>query len=66
MKKRLHEEILKQQAALQKFQKVREKFKIEQTISKSSKAAGAYLGDKSIPSKSNFEPEQKGAYIYKL
>ena len=66
MKKRLHEEILKQQAALQKFQKVREKLKIEQAISKSSQAAGPYLGNKSAPSKSIIEPEQKNALIYKL
>jgi chromosome segregation ATPase len=66
MKKRLHEEILKQQSALQKFQKVREKLKIEQAISKSSQAAGPYLGNKSAPSKGIIEPEQKNALIYKL
>ena len=66
MKKRLHEEILKQQAALQKFQKVREKMKIEQTISKNSQAAGPYMGDKSAPSKGSIGPEQKNAHIYKL
>jgi chromosome segregation ATPase len=66
MKKRLHEEILKQQAALQKFQKVREKMKIEQTISKNSQSAGPYMGDKSAPSKGSIGPEQKNAHIYKL
>ena len=66
MKKRLHEEILKQQAALQKFQKVREKLKIEQAVSKNSQVAGPYSENKSTSSKSGAEPEQKNAQIYKL
>jgi chromosome segregation ATPase len=65
MKKRLHEEILKQQAALQKFQKVREKLKVEQTMLKGSQA-GPYSGDKPAPSKASIEPGQKNAQIYKL
>jgi chromosome segregation ATPase len=69
MKKRLHEEILKQQAALQKFQKVREKLKIEQAVSKNSQpaqTAGPYSSDKSAPAKNNVETGQKNAQIYKL
>jgi chromosome segregation ATPase len=66
MKKRLHEEILKQQAALQKFHNVREKLKIEHTLSKNPQTAGPYAGDKTALSKSSIGPEQKNALIYKL
>lgn len=66
MKKRLHDEILKQQAALQKFQKVREKLKIEQAASKGSLAGGPYPGEKSPLSKNSAEQVQKNAQIYKL
>ncbi|MDR3627793.1 MAG: hypothetical protein P4L45_13210 [Ignavibacteriaceae bacterium] len=66
MKKRLHDEILKQQAALQKFQKVREKLKIEQAASKGSLAAGPYPGEKQASSKNSNEQGQKNALIYKL
>jgi chromosome segregation ATPase len=66
MKKRLHDEILKQQAALQKFQKVREKLKIEQAVSKGSLAAGPYPGEKPPLSKNSADQVQKNAQIYKL
>jgi chromosome segregation ATPase len=44
MKKRLNEEIQKQQAALQKFQKIREKLKIERVIAKNT-SGGPYPGE---------------------
>jgi chromosome segregation ATPase len=66
MKKRLHDEILKQQSALQKFQKIREKLKVEQAMLKGSQAPGPYMGEKSPSTRANSDPDQKNAQIYKL
>ncbi|MHB8578678.1 MAG: hypothetical protein ACYDA4_02315 [Ignavibacteriaceae bacterium] len=47
MKKRLYEEILKQQSILQKYQKVREKLKVEQSLESNKKIGGPYQGEES-------------------
>jgi len=68
MKKRLNEEILKQQEILQKYQKLREKLRIEQTItSKNKTAGGPYMGDKSnVSQNTNKDNQSKNPQIYKL
>ncbi len=74
LKKRLHEEILKQQAMLQKFQKIREKLKIEQALLKGKQAGfdsrqigGPYMGSGSEAAPKNTgDINQKSAQIYKL
>lgn len=67
LKKRLHEEILKQQAMLQKFQKIREKLKIEQALTKNKQIGGPYMGgDAEAAPKNAGDVGQKNAQIYKL
>lgn len=67
LKKRLHEEILKQQAMLQKFQKIREKLKIEQALTKNKQVGGPYMGsDAEAAPKNAGDVAQKNAQIYKL
>ncbi len=67
MKKRLHEEILKQQAALQKYQKLREKLKIEQALVKDKQIGGPYKGGESeLNTKGKNDDPQRNAQIYKL
>jgi len=68
MKKRLRDEILKQQTTLQKFQKIREKIKLEQAISKNKQVGGPYQGNdiNDIQPKSIGDSSQKGAQIFKL
>ncbi len=67
MKKRLNEEIIKQQITLQKFQKIREKLKIEQAIAKNRNAGGPYIGDKSGQENvKGKEGSAKNPQIYKL
>ncbi len=66
MKKRLRDEILRQQATLQKFQKIREKIKLEQTVSKNKQIGGPYQGsDNDIKPKSLDDSSQKGPRLYK-
>ncbi|MHB1686461.1 MAG: coiled-coil domain-containing protein [Ignavibacteriaceae bacterium] len=65
MKKRLYEEILKQQSALQKYQKIREKLKIEQAIEKNKKIGGPYQGEESKMAEAK-GIDQKNAQIFKL
>ena len=66
MKKRLRDEILKQQSTLQKFQKIREKIKVEQAVSKSMQVGGPYQGnDNEIKPKSLDDDSQKGPRLFK-
>ena len=67
MKKKLQEDILKQQTTLQKFQKIREKLKIEQAIAKNKKVGGPYMGE-SDASKPPNGPSNgvKNTQIFKL
>ena len=67
LKKRLHEEILKQQTMLQKFQKIREKLKIEQALAKNKQAGGPYMGgDAEASQKKSEDSGHKNAQIFKL
>ncbi len=65
MKKRLYEEILKQQSALQKYQKVREKLKVEQSLENNKKMGGPYQGEESRVGEAK-GIDQKKANIFKL
>ncbi len=65
MKKRLHDEILKQQTTLQKYQKVREKLKIENLIDPNKISGGSYQNEppKAVDQKIL---NQKDLQIFKL
>jgi chromosome segregation ATPase len=59
LKKKLHEEITKHQTILQRYQKIREKFKIEQT-------AGKSFDEIAPKGKSGYTKETKNLSVYKV
>jgi hypothetical protein len=59
MKKKLHEEIIRHQTILQRYQKIREKFKTEQTTGKSFEEIAP-------KGKSSYTKESKNLSAYKI
>ena len=65
IKKKLQDEIAKHQIILQRFQKIRDKLKIEQTVTKSKQPAGPYPGSSSGTITRNLD-ERSNPPIYKI
>ena len=65
IKKKLQDEISKHQIVLQRYQKLRDKFKIDQSVSKSKQAAGPYPGASANVNQHDTEMKKNPA-IYKI